>query len=67
MWVLALWTALHLAVGVLMQGYCLAGSFAGKLTGKHDIDLRNVVLYWHFAALTMATTLAVIVLAPLAS
>ncbi|MDF2620356.1 MAG: cytochrome c oxidase, subunit [Xanthobacteraceae bacterium] len=66
-WVLALWTALHLAVGVLMQGYCLAGSFAGKLTGKHDIDLRNVVLYWHFAALTMATTLAVIVLAPLAS
>lgn len=66
-WVLALWTALHLVVGVLMQGYCLAGSFAGKLTGKHDIDLRNVMLYWHFAALTMATTLAVIVLAPLAS
>lgn len=66
-WVLALWTALHLVVGVLMQGYCLAGSFAGKLTGAHDIDLRNVVLYWHFAALTMATTLAVIVLAPLAS
>ena len=66
-WVLALWTALHLAVGVLMQGYCLAGSFAGKLTGQHDIDLRNVVLYWHFATLTMATTLAVIVLAPLAS
>ncbi|ADH88336.1 cytochrome c oxidase, subunit I [Ancylobacter novellus DSM 506] len=65
-WVLALWTALHLVVGVLMQGYCLAGSFAGKLTGAHDIDLRNVVLYWHFAALTMATTLAVIVLAPLA-
>ena len=66
-WVLAIWTSLHLAVGVLMQGYCLAGSLAGRLTRDHDIDLRNVVLYWHFAALTVATTLMVLVLAPLAT
>ncbi|MCK0207947.1 cytochrome c oxidase subunit I [Starkeya koreensis] len=65
-WVILIWTALHLAVGVLMQGYCLAGSLAGRLTREHDIDLRNVVLYGHFAALTVATTLAVLVLAPLA-
>ncbi|MCJ8142252.1 cytochrome c oxidase subunit I [Ancylobacter sp. A5.8] len=65
-WVIVIWTAVHLAVGVLMQGYCLAGSLAGRLTATHDIDLRNVVLYWHFAALTAATTLAVLALAPLA-
>lgn len=63
-WVIVIWTAIHLAVGVLMQGYCLAGSLAGRLTATHDIDLRNVVLYWHFAGLTLATTLAVLVLAP---
>ncbi|MBS7544739.1 cytochrome c oxidase subunit I [Ancylobacter oerskovii] len=64
-WVLAIWTALHNTAGALMQGYCLAGSLAGRLTATHDIDLRNVVLYWHFAALTMAATLAVLLLAPL--
>ncbi|MFD2031959.1 cbb3-type cytochrome c oxidase subunit I [Ancylobacter dichloromethanicus] len=66
-WVLVLWTALHLGVGVLMQGYCLAGALAGRLTARHDIDLRNVVLYGHFAFLTVATTLAVLVLAPRAT
>ncbi|HEY9211856.1 MAG TPA: cytochrome ubiquinol oxidase subunit I, partial [Ancylobacter sp.] len=66
-WVVAIWTALHFAVGMLMQGYCLAGSLAGRLSREHDIDLRNVALYWHFAALTMATTFVVLVLAPLAT
>ncbi|MDR6955552.1 cytochrome c oxidase subunit I+III [Ancylobacter sp. 3268] len=65
-WVIVIWTTVHLVVGALMQGYCLAGSLAGRLTATHDIDLRNVVLYWHFAALTMATTLVVLALAPLA-
>lgn len=66
-WVLVIWAALHNGVGVLMQGYCLAGSFAGKLTRAHDIDLLNVVLYWHFAALTALVTGAVIALFPLAA
>ena len=34
--------------GIVMQLYCLAGSFAGKMTPRHDADLRNVTLYWHF-------------------
>ncbi|MBS7539590.1 cytochrome c oxidase subunit I [Ancylobacter lacus] len=66
-WVLVIWAAVHNAVGVLMQGYCLAGSFAGKMTPTHDIDLRNVTLYGHFAALTALTTGAVVALFPLAS
>lgn len=66
-WVLLIWTALHLVLGVLMQGYCLAGSLAGKLTARWDIDIHNVVLYWHFAALTGLTTIAVVALVPLVS
>lgn len=50
-----------------MQLYCLARSFAGRLTRTHDIDLRNVVLYWHFAAITALVTGAVIALFPLAN
>lgn len=66
-WVLVIWTALHLAAGVLMQLYCLARSLAGHMTPVHDIDIRNVALYWHFTAGTLAVTMAVIGLFPLAS
>ena len=66
-WVLVIWTALHLAAGVLMQLYCLARSLAGHMTPVHDIDIQNVTLYWHFAAGTLAITMAVIGLFPLAS
>jgi cytochrome c oxidase subunit I len=64
-WVLLIWTALHLTLGVLMQAYCLARSAAGKLTTTWDIDIHNVVLFWHFAALTGLTTLSVVALVPL--
>jgi cytochrome c oxidase subunit I+III len=66
-WVLVLWACLHNVAGALMQLYCLARSAAGRLTRAHDIDLRNVVLYWHFAALTAFVTGAVIGLFPLAN
>jgi cytochrome c oxidase subunit I len=65
-WVLALWAALHLLLGILMTLYCLAGSIAGRLTREYDIDIHNVVLYWHFAAITVAVTVATISLFPLA-
>ncbi len=47
-WVLAIWSAVHGAVGALMLGYCLARSVGGRLTPAFDIDIRNVALYWHF-------------------
>ena len=31
-WALAVWIALHLAVGVIMQAYCLARSWFGRMT-----------------------------------
>jgi len=65
-WVLVLWTALHVALGILMQLYCLARSFAGLLTSRYDIDIHNVVLYWHFVAITVAVTVAAIGFFPLA-
>ncbi|WP_245906114.1 cytochrome c oxidase subunit I [Teichococcus aestuarii] len=64
-WVLLGWAALHLAVGVIMTLYALARSLAGKLTREHDIDIHNVVLYWHFAAITAVVTLATVALFPL--
>ncbi len=43
-----------------MVGYCLARSFRGFLTPRHDIDLSNVTLYWHFAMATGLVTVATI-------
>jgi cytochrome c oxidase subunit I+III len=63
-WILVLWTLVHAAVGAVMHIYCLARSFAGRLTHEHDIDIHNVVLYWHFMAITAAITFAVIGLFP---
>jgi cytochrome c oxidase subunit I+III len=59
-WVLVLWTVLHVAVGVIMQLYCLARRLAGRMTARYDIDIANVVLYWHFTAITVVVTVAVI-------
>lgn len=65
-WLLAIWTALHGAVGALMLGFCLAGTLTGRLTPRYDIDLANVRLYFHFLAATALITVATLVLVPLA-
>jgi cytochrome c oxidase subunit I+III len=36
------------------------------MTAYHDIDITNVVLYWHFVAITVLITVAVIAGFPLA-
>jgi cytochrome c oxidase subunit I+III len=59
-WLLVVWTALHVAVGVLMQSYCLARRLAGRMTAQADLDLRNVALYWHFTVLTAVVTALVV-------
>ncbi|UIJ71905.1 cytochrome c oxidase subunit I [Aurantimonas sp. HBX-1] len=65
-WVLAIWTSVHAAVGALMLFYCLARSLAGRMTPVHDIDISNVALYWHFMAATAAIAVATVALFPLA-
>jgi cytochrome c oxidase subunit I+III len=64
-WVLVVWTALHLGLGVVMQLYCIARRAARRMNGRHDIDMSNVGLYWHFAVLTCVLTVAVIAGFPL--
>ncbi|HET9533062.1 MAG TPA: cytochrome c oxidase subunit I [Blastocatellia bacterium] len=64
-WLLVIWTALHVVVGLIMQLYCVARRLAGRMTARHDIDISNVALYWHFAALTAVITVAVIAGFPL--
>ncbi|KQS71449.1 cytochrome B [Rhizobium sp. Leaf371] len=64
-WVVAIWTVVHGAVAVIMQLYCLARSLSGRMTARYDMDLVNVVLYWHFMVITAVTSFAVIGLFPL--
>lgn len=63
-WVLVIWTAVHGAVGVIMQVYCLARSLAGRMTPRHDMEIRNVALYWHFTLVTALITFGVVGLFP---
>lgn len=59
-WALVVWIVLHLAVGLLMQAYCLARSIFGRLTARYDADLWNVTLYWHFTGFCALLTALVI-------
>ena len=59
-WALVVWIVLHLATGMLMQSYCLARSIYGKMTPRHDADIRNVTLYWHFMGFSALLTSLVI-------
>jgi cytochrome c oxidase subunit I+III len=63
-WLLVIWSAVHVAPGVLMQLYCVARRLAGRMTAEYDSDMYNVTLYWHFVIVTVATTIAVIAFFP---
>ncbi|HWK65858.1 MAG TPA: cytochrome c oxidase subunit I [Rhizobiaceae bacterium] len=65
-WILVIWVLVHAALGAVMQLYCMARSLAGMLTEEHDMDLHNVVLYWHFMLIAAVTAFAVVGLFPLA-
>jgi cytochrome c oxidase subunit I+III len=66
-WLLVVWTVIHIAVGLIMQLYCIARRLAGRMTARHDIDISNVALYWHFSAIMTVITVAVIAGFPLVS
>jgi cytochrome c oxidase subunit I+III len=66
-WALVVWTVAHVLVGVIMQAYCVARRLARRMTAEHDIDIVNVTLYWHFVAITVLVTTAVIGGFPLVS
>lgn len=59
-WVLVIWIAAHAAIGMIMQLFTLARSFAGVMTPRHDGDVRNITVYHHFLALSALITFAVI-------
>ena len=64
-WLLAIWTAGHALVGVIMHLYCVARRIAGRMTARYDNEIHNVALYWHFAAVTAAITILTIAGFPL--
>ncbi|MHA6692743.1 cytochrome c oxidase subunit I [Devosia sp. A449] len=59
-WGLVVWVVVHLLTGMIMQAYCLARSIFGRLTPRHDADLWNVTLYWHFIGFSALLTAMVI-------
>lgn len=63
-WLLVLWSAVHVIPGILMQLYCVGRRLAGRMTSKYDIDAHNVALYWHFLLVTVLITVAVIAFFP---
>ena len=58
-WLLAIWAAVHLVIGILMQLYCMARRVTGRLTHIYDMDIVNVVLYGHFTMVTVVITIAI--------
>lgn len=64
-WLLLIWSAGHVALGILMNLYCVARRLAARMTAQYDIDIANVALYWHFATLTTVVTVAVVAGFPL--
>ncbi|ELP31546.1 cytochrome c oxidase subunit I [Rhodopirellula baltica] len=62
--VLVLWTVVHLVLGGTMLGYCIARRLFGKMDAKHDADIVNVTLAWHFLLLTVVITGSVLALFP---
>jgi cytochrome c oxidase subunit I+III len=66
-WVLVIWTAAHGLGGLIMQLYCSARRLFGRMDARHDIDIANTTLYWHFVAATAVVTVAVIAGFPLVS
>ena len=64
-WLLLIWCAAHAALGILMNGYCMARRLAGRMTAEYDMDISNVALYWHFALLMTLVTVATVAGFPL--
>jgi cytochrome c oxidase subunit I+III len=64
-WLLVIWTAFHVVIGVVMHAYCVARRMARRMTARYDCEIVNVAVYWHFVALTVVITVAVIAGFPL--
>ena len=64
MWVLVLWTVVHIGLGILMNLFCLFGLLVGDFTPRRDAPLWNVSLFWHFLGLTMLVTVCAVAVLP---
>ena len=64
-WLLVIWTAFHVVIGIVMHAYCAARRFARRMTARYDSEIVNVAVYWHFVALTVVIAVAVIAGFPL--
>jgi cytochrome c oxidase subunit I+III len=63
-WTLLGWSAVHVALGVVMLLFCAAASMTGRLDRMHDAYLWNTELFWHFTSFTVAVSVLVVLLLP---
>lgn len=63
-WLLVAWCACHVALAVVMNAYSLARRIKGRMTAQYDADICNTALYWHFVALTVLVSAAVLAFFP---
>ncbi len=63
-YMLAAWQGFHVAVLLLMTGYTLARSFAGKLHARRRVTFDNTMLMWHYSCGQGAVALLLVHLFP---
>lgn len=64
-WMLILWTGLHLILDAVMHGYVIARIWKHCCTPIFRADVINLTLYGHFVAITVIVTFTLLALFPL--
>ncbi len=54
----------HVCIALLLAGYSMARVVVGHLTPRHDTDLRNTALFWHYTTGTGILALLAVFLFP---
>ena len=58
------WQGLHVFVLVLMAGYVIARSFAGRLRRDARATLDNTALFWHYVVVQGVATIGLVRMLP---
>jgi len=63
-WALVVWTIAHSVAGIVMQTYCALQLAFKRVDRHHDAPLCNITIFWHFHAISVLATAALIGLLP---
>ncbi len=63
-WAIIGYHLLHMGVGLVLATYTMARTLAGHLTSRHNTDLNNTALFWHYTVGIGIVSLLVLFLVP---